>query len=101
MFFFRCFVIITWFLFFCSQELFPSVYLKDNLQQAKLGDYVVISQNKIFIFLRIVNKNDKCITIEEVVVSKNFKINRNHSWQNWIEAGLNNSNSHVLYKIIK
>jgi hypothetical protein len=97
MFFFRCFIILC--LFFCSSFLFSDVCLKNNLQQAQQGDYVVISQNKIFILLHILNKNDEHITIEEVVIPKNRKTIHNQSWKTWINEGCNDNNSRILYKI--
>lgn len=83
-------------LFFFSLQA-KELYLKDNLEQAKVGDYVVTSQNRTYTLLLIAAKSEQTIYLEEISIPEG-RISH-HSWREWVEGGAKGSTSWVGYEI--
>ncbi len=87
-------------LIFTNLEASPSqLYLRDNLNKAKKGDYIVTSQSKSFTLLHIYDKQDNNLTIEEISVPSNKLCLQEGSWKQWIGFGAPNHTSWVMFSI--
>lgn len=58
--------------------------LKDNLQRAQVGDYLVVSFNKTDTVMLMQHKEDEKLTIEEISIPEGNKP-RALSWKMWVE----------------
>lgn len=83
---------------FClfSQE---TISLKDNLDHAQKGDYIVISQGKSFILFHIFDHQKDTLTVEEVTIPSTFATQNVTSWKSWLEDCAPYNTSWVLYQI--
>lgn len=84
----------------------PSIiHLKDQFQKAQIGDFIIALQNKCYTLLRIHDKNESSVTIEEITVPENvmgcFKDNdtKNLHWRRWVQQGAPKNSSWVIYLI--
>lgn len=76
-----------------------AVYLRDNLQNAQPGDFIVTLQNKNYTLLHIYNRDCDNLIIEEITVPTsriNFKA---ISWREWVYKGAAGSTSWILYAL--
>lgn len=85
-------------LFFCfiPVVLFGSL-LKQNLEKAKPGDYVVIAQGKTYTLFHIFNVQDKILTVEEISIPSNCYTCQN--WSEWHKNGSPQNTSWIQYQI--
>ena len=72
--------------------------LRNNLQRAQPGDYIVISANKTQTLLLIHAKHQSILTIEEIAVPES-KRSPTLSWKEWINQGAPGHTSWVRYDI--
>jgi hypothetical protein len=76
-----------------------SLFLKDNLQRAQSGDYIVVSSNKTDTLMHIYDKQDQLITIEEIAVPESERKSQSLSWREWIHKNAPSHTSWVMYEI--
>lgn len=72
--------------------------LRENLQKAKTGDFIVAMQNKNYTLLHIYDKTADTLTIEEITVPA-ARMQRMSSWKEWVKQGAPNHTSWILYTI--
>lgn len=73
--------------------------LKDNLQKAHPGDFIVTAQGKNYNLLHIVAKTPANLTIEEISIPAAKIPKQDFSWKNWLNQGAQSSTSRVAYHI--
>lgn len=73
--------------------------LKSNLQQAEIGDYIVIAQGKTLTLFHIFAKSGKKLTVEEVTIAEPIACKYVKSWKDWITSNAPHNTSWVLYQI--
>lgn len=83
-------------LFLFLGSLHGDIYLRDNLQKTKSGDYIVAAQGKMVSLLRVAENNQQKLTLEEI--SAPGSINPS-SWREWAMRGAPGHCSWVLYEI--
>lgn len=85
--------------FLWQQVESKEMHLRDNLQLAKPGDYIVTAQRKMFTLLHIYSKQDDILLVEEISVPMP-KIDREQIvWKNWVTQGASGYTSWVMYPI--
>lgn len=72
--------------------------LRENLQYANVGDFVVTAQGKSFTLLHIYSRTPELLTIEEITVPNN-RLAAGLSWRDWVSQGAPGSTSWLLYAI--
>jgi len=83
----------------CSQLVSAqSLYLKDNLQRAKPGDYIVITANKTNTLMHIYARQGQFLIIEEIAAPMSRKAGH-MDWHNWVKNNAPGHNSWVMYEI--
>lgn len=87
-------------LFFCGSFVHgeTAIYLRDNLKKSNPGDFIVTVQNKTYTLLRISDKSDQLLTIEEITIPME-KIAKRHSWKNWVANNAPGNTSWIIYSI--
>lgn len=90
-------------LLFCSlwcALVGEEIFLRDNLMQAKPGDFVVSRENRNYKVLIIMEKNQDSLVIQEVTVpEKRFPKGMVDTWREWINCGAPGHTSWVGYEI--
>jgi hypothetical protein len=81
---------------FCDQN---GLYLKDNLQQAHPGDYIVVSSNKTDTLMHIHDKQGNLLIIEEIAVPENKRNAQELGWKEWVQQNAPGHTSWVMYEI--
>lgn len=76
-----------------------SFMLKDNLQKASPGDYIVTAQGKNYTVLHILDKQSNTLSIEEISIHAANIPKSSLSWRNWVETGAPGNSSWVFYTI--
>lgn len=74
------------------------LHLKDNLQQALPGDFLVISANKTITVMHIYDKQAGILIVEEIAVPEGRKPQK-ISWREWVENNAPGNTSWVMYEI--
>lgn len=69
--------------FLAAEEL----YLKNLMQTAEPGGYVITEQNKTFTFLHIHDKTTDALVIEEVTIPATSFARHRIGWKEWFERG--------------
>lgn len=87
------------FIFFVPLIHGEEMYLRNNLKLAKVGDYIVTSQNKTYTVLLIDNISNNEITIEEITVPCSRINQSGFSWKNWIAQQASGHTSWVRYVV--
>lgn len=94
--FFLCLILLL------QSQAFSDLYLKDKMQQAKTGDYIVASINNCYNVLLIRKRVDDYMSIEEIT-AQSAKLRSSPEgwlgWKHWIEAGAPGHTSWVVYVI--
>ena len=86
------------FIFFIFNTCF-SFSLKERIQQAEKGDYIVTFQNNIYSLLLLDDIEEEVITISEISIPKNQVNLDTFSWRKWMEENAENNVSFNIYKI--
>lgn len=84
------------FLFLFSALQGEEVVLRNNLQKAKPGDYLVITANKTLTLMHIFDKKENLLTIEEISVPES---KQPANWKQWVEQRAPGNTSWVMYEI--
>lgn len=99
------YLLVSFFLFlglFCCRSADAAVLLKDRLQTAETGDYIVTAIDKTFTLLLVKDKTEHNILIEEVTIPaarSQYVRSQQGGWRGWIENGAPGHTSWVLYSI--
>lgn len=93
---YKCLIVLL--LAFTNLHAYETMRLKDNLPQAKPGDYIVTAQNKNYSILMIYDKSPTTLTMEEVTVP-DHKIPRVISWKDWFQEGAPGNTAWIRYEI--
>lgn len=75
------------------------IFLRDNLMQAKPGDYLVTAQGRSYTLLLIRDKSAETLTIEEITVPSDGFPDDYSSWRSWVADGAQGNTSWVAYEI--
>lgn len=93
----------TWLLFLFLFPFFltgqEKLLLRENLDQAQIGDYLVIAQGKSYTLFHIFDKKPRQLTIEEVTIPSATACQEISSWRNWLAMGAPHNTSWVHYQI--
>jgi hypothetical protein len=91
-----CFIlgVISFFSPLQGDELF----LRNNLQRAQPGDYIVISANKTQTLMHIHARDNQILTIEEIAIPAR-KRSPKIGWKDWVIQGAPGNTSWVMYDI--
>lgn len=79
---------------------YADTILRDNLRQAKPGDFVVVAQSKSYTLFHIYDKGADSLTIEEITVP--MVRMRQHvfpSWREWVRQNAPYHTSWILYAV--
>lgn len=76
-----------------------ALLLRENLQKAQPGDFIVAAQGKNFSLINILDKQPGKLTIEEISIPAAKIPRRQFSWKNWVMQGSPGCTSHVTYTI--
>lgn len=79
----------------CSDTL----YLRDNLPKAHIGDYVVTMQNKNYSLLHIYNKTPSTLAIEEITVPTARMSQQPIAWKEWLRQGAPGNTCWSIYTV--
>lgn len=85
-------------LFAFSQLSAASLFLREHLNEARQGDYVVTMQNKNYTLLNIHQTDGKNLVLEEITVPVSMK-SKSISWKDWVSQGAPGHSCWVLYLI--
>jgi hypothetical protein len=93
---FFCFIFLI-----CSASLQADVlFLRENLQKAKPGDFLVTMQNKTLTLFHIHKTEENALFIEEVSIAwPVFQQFKGCTFRNWFENGATRNTSWLMYKI--
>lgn len=86
------------FVLFCC-KCFGDLYLKENFDRAKPGDFIVTYQNKTYTVMLIHDKAGGMISIEEISVPGNYVSKERFNWKGWVSQGAPNNCCWVRYVI--
>ncbi|MCB1213393.1 MAG: hypothetical protein KDK40_03755 [Chlamydiia bacterium] len=98
----RYFLVIFFLLIFCNHPLFAArtLFLRDEIQRAEPGDYLVTAQFNAFTLMLIRDKTDSTLTIEEVTIPEGrFPKGHYSKWRDWFLDGAPGATSWVTYVI--
>lgn len=74
------------------------LFLRDNLQRAKPGDYIVTSRNKVDTVLLVRERNENSLIFEEITVYDNC-VPRTISWREWLSSGAPGNVNWIMYEV--
>lgn len=86
-------------LFLWCSPVFGGIYLRDNLQRAEQGDFIVTAQNKTCTVLHVYEKDKNILTLEEVSLPAPRAKMVVGSWRSWIQAGAPGHTSWIMYTV--
>lgn len=81
---------------FAQEELI----LRDSLQRAQPGDYLVIAQNKAYTLLLIRSQESNKIDVEEISIPSQQIPEQGFSWRQWFEKGAPGNTCRIIYSIL-
>jgi hypothetical protein len=91
------FLFLTCLSFICQGNA-VTLSLKNNLQNANKGDFIVASQNKNYTLLHIFDKTPESLIIEEITVPA-ARMPKMNSWRDWVRQCAPNHTSWILYNL--
>ncbi len=94
--------IIFFFLLLFSLPIFSAteiLLLKDNLQRANPGDYLVTVQNKTYTLLHIKQIDENLMVIEEISIPTGKISIKNFPWKDWVLKGAPQHTAWVMYRV--
>jgi hypothetical protein len=74
-------------------------FLLNNLQKAKNGDYVVISQGKSYTLFHIMEVKPELLTVQEITIPASIALQQVTSWPAWVQNNAPCNTSWVQYQI--
>lgn len=87
---------ILLFVFLFCGHLEGALSLRDNLQKAQPGDFIVTSQNKNYTLIHIYSKQGEFLTLEEITIPARFA-SQSFAWRDWLRQGAPYNTSWVLH----
>lgn len=96
--FLTLFWIATLIAFSMGAEVDAALSLRENIQRAEPGDFIVAIQNKNYTLLHIYDKTSDMLTIEEITIPIG-RMPSIRSWKEWVQQGAPHSTSWILYRI--
>ncbi|NGX57853.1 MAG: hypothetical protein K940chlam3_00750 [Chlamydiae bacterium] len=75
------------------------LYLRENLNHAKKGDYLVTVRNKNYTLILINEKSNKSLIIQEITIPQQKFPSNIGTWRAWVESGAPNHTAWVTYKV--
>lgn len=84
--------------FFAPPLNAEELYLRDNFQHAKAGDFIVVSASKTHTLMHIAKKENNTLSIEEIAVPQNMRP-LHMSWKEWVRQGAPGHSSWVTFNI--
>ena len=91
------FLIICLFPFFLCAE--QSYLLKQNLESAESGDFVVIAQGNSYTLFHILSVQKPILQVEEITIPSAIACNTVQSWREWVQNNAPQNTSWVHYQI--
>jgi hypothetical protein len=94
-------ILLAWLILsFTSLTAETTLVLRNHLQRAKPGDYIVVLSDKTETLMHIYDKNPQLLTIEEIAIPKT----RRHqtaslAWPEWLQMNAPGHTSWVMYEI--
>lgn len=73
--------------------------LRNNLDRAQTGDFLVTAQNKNYTILIVRSKEGEQLSIEEITMPMSRVPKENFSWRNWVEKKAPGHTCWVMYMI--
>lgn len=96
LFFKLLFLLVCFFNVIHSEE---ELILRNNLQRAQPGDFLVTAQNKNYTMLLIRNKDTNTLNIEEITVPSQRVSKKSFSWRQWVEKGAPGHTCWIMYAV--
>ncbi len=81
-----------------------AMFLRDRLQSAEVGDYIVTAIDKTYTALIVKEKSENSISIEEITIpAARLQYNNQQwrGWKQWVQNGAPGNTSWVVYTIDK
>jgi hypothetical protein len=78
-----------------SQDLF----LRDNLSQAQVGDYIITTQNRMYTALVIAAKDSNSVQIQEISIPEGLASAEMGSWRHWLQQGAPGNTGWIAYEV--
>lgn len=75
-----------------------SLVLRDNMSNAKQGDYIVTAQNKVYTLLLVTEKKGDEIQLDEITIPMT-RVAKDLSWRQWVLCNAPQNSSWVRYTI--
>ncbi|MEI8124171.1 MAG: hypothetical protein WCG42_00265 [Parachlamydiaceae bacterium] len=92
-------LILFFMLPFSVNALQDELLLRENLNKARKGDYLVTAQNKNYTILLVRNKTDELLDFEEITMPMSRSPSSPFSWKQWVENGAVGHTSWIMYTI--
>ena len=93
---------MKWFFLTLLLFIFPlnaqELVLRNNLQNARPGDYLVIAANKTLTLMHMVEKENQILTIEEIALPESVQPS-DSNWKEWVAQNAPGNTSWVMYDI--
>jgi hypothetical protein len=70
--------------------------LGDEFKKAEIGDFVVFEHQKLITLLRIAEKDEKTLGIEEITAPRNTIDPKTISWKDWVSKGAEHHTSWIV-----
>lgn len=93
----RFFITLISILILLTSKAFP-ISLKEKMDRAQPGDYIVLQQDKNFavLFLRSIEQNS--VQLEEISTAQNPRA-QNMTWKEWVHNGAPGASGWLIYEI--
>lgn len=92
------YIFLSLFISFFSGLKAENLFLKDNLQRAQPGDYIVIFANKTITLMHVYDKKNQILVVEEVS-APGSRLPKKVNWKTWIQNEAPENTSWVMYEI--
>ncbi len=92
------FYFLVFFFSLFSTSFAQTLCLKENLQRARPGDYIVMVANKTVTLMHIYSRQDPFLIVEEIAAPFTRQSTQ-MDWKSWIRNGAPGHNSWVMYEI--
>src|SRR5947207_1935591 len=73
--------------------------MRENLEKAKPGDYIVAAVGKNYTLLHLYDKQGDHLKVQEIVVPMNRATKYQNAWPNWLRQGAPNNTCWIKYDI--
>ena len=73
--------------------------LLEGFRSAKVGDYLVVAQQKNYTLLRVAERNERELTLEEITVPEALFSRQATNWRDWLAAEAPGHTAWALYQV--